>query len=123
MTKAPNYLHALSLLFPILHNFHSIPSTKNISNTPSFIKAFEEGFNQVAVNLSKFNNPSLGLLGVHNEVFPNKMFDFKVMPFFLVGHPINSFNPNSPKYYALEKVPNHIFLSKLLSPKKLLFHW
>ena len=43
--EVTNDLHTLS--FQVPHDFHSIPSTKNIPSSPGFIEAFEGGFNWV----------------------------------------------------------------------------
>lgn len=117
VTSVTNNLRTLA--FPIPHDFHSFPSTKNIPSTSSFIEAVEKGFNRISVNL---NNPSPCHLGLHNEVLPNSRMG--LMSLFMVEHPIILCNPNHPQGDAMKEVPNLDFLEKILRnpfPKKGLF--
>ena len=121
--QTPNYLHVLLLLlFPIQCNFHSIPSTKNISSIPSFIKAFEEGLSRV----DKFNNPSPSHLGVHNEVFQTRCFILESCHFSWLDtqsfHSIQIVQSVMP----LRRCQIIIFLAnflQILSPRKIISHW
>jgi hypothetical protein len=42
------------------------------------------------------------------------VFNLGFLPYFLVGHPIVTLNPNRPKRNVAEKVPNLDFLNKVL---------
>lgn len=130
VTKVTNHLHPLS--FPIPNNFHFIPSTRTFLAPPSFIKAFEEGFGRLGPNLNKLNNRFASHLCIHNEVVPNEVFHFGVMPLFMVEHPIVPFNPNRLERNASKKLPSLDFLNKLLNkdsfpkesfPKGNMSHW
>ena len=63
-------------------------STNDISSTPSFIGAFKEAFSWEGTNFNKFDHLIPSNLGVQDEVIPNEVFDFRLMPMFLIEHPV-----------------------------------
>ena len=69
----------------------------NVPITPCLLEIFEKGLGQVGANLNKFNYPCLCCLGTHNEVIPNEVLHFGLMPLFMVKHLIILYNPNRPK--------------------------
>ena len=78
------------------------------------METFEEGFGQVGVNLNKLNFPCLRCLGIHNEVIPNDVLHFGLMPLFMVEHLIIPLNPNYQRDNASKEVPILNSLNKLL---------
>ena len=109
MTKVTNHLRPLS--FPIPNNFHAIPSTRTFLAPQISSKPLRS---RVSPNLNKFNNRFASHLCIHNEVVPNEVFHFGIMPLFMVKHPIIPFDPNCLEHNASKKVLNLDFLNKLL---------
>lgn len=110
-----------TLTFPIPSDSQIVRSTTDIPSTPSFVETFEEGFCQININANmtllltcQTNHPLPSDLGIQKEVSPNEVFDPGIVPLFLVEHRIISFNPNSSRSNAPEKVPNLHQLDKLL---------
>lgn len=47
--------------------------------------------------------------GVHNEIIPNEMLNFGLMPLFLVKHIVVMLNPNCLKSNVTKKVPKSYY--------------
>ena len=99
-------------------------STKNIPSAPCIVKTLKEGFGQECTDHNILHHPLPCKLDVHHEVIPNEVLDLRLVPLFLIGHPVISLDPNSHEGNATEEVPNLHFLGELLRdplPKDNLF--
>jgi hypothetical protein len=106
------------LTFPIPSVSHLVPFRKNVPNPLRPVKPLRMAL-VVSTNLNIFNHPNPSRIDKHNEVVPHQVFNLGFLPYFLVGHPIVTLNPNRPKRNVAEKVQILIFLTKslgILSP-------
>lgn len=85
------------LPFPIPSGFHIVPSTKDICNTLCFVKALEQSrFSRDDANVDLRDQLFPCCLGVHDEIIPNKVFNLRLVPFFMIEHLVIVLNSCSP---------------------------